>query len=249
MTKEVQKPKKWTEESTESLKNFVGGESPVTQATVAEAAKMLETSTRSVAAKLRKLNYEVAKVETTHVKSFSDEQEEALAEFLNDNAGEYTFAEIAEKFEGGAFTAKQIQGKVLSMELTDKVKKAPKREYERSFSSAEEKTFVDLVKEGASLEKIGGALKREVAVIRGKALSLLRTGEIASIPRSEKVAVEATDPLATLDVSTLTVAEIADKLDRSERGIKTMLTRRGLSAKDYDGAGKREKRDAKATAA
>lgn len=248
MTKEL-KPKKWTEESTATLVNFVGGESPVTQATVAEAAKVLETTARSVAAKLRKMDYDVAKVDSTHVKSFSDEQEEALQAFLEDNAGEYTFAEIAEKFEGGAFTAKQIQGKVLSMELTGNVKKAPKKEYERSFSAAEEKTFVDLVKEGASLEKIGTALKREVAVIRGKALSLLRSGEISGIPRSEKVAVEATDPLATLDVSSLTVADIADKLDRSERGIKTMLTRRGLTAKDYDGAAKREKRDAKATAA
>lgn len=248
MTKEL-KPKKWTEESTESLKNFVAGEDVVSQGTVAEAAAMLETTARSVAAKLRKMGYTVAKVDSTHVKSFSDEQEEALEAFLADNAGEYTFAEIAEKFEGGAFTAKQIQGKVLSMELTDSVKKAPKREYERSFSASEEKTFVDLVKGSASLEKIATALKREVAVIRGKALSLLRSGEIDAIPRSEKVAVEATDPLATLDIGSLTVEEIADKLDRTPRGVKTMLTRRGLAAKDYDGAGKREKRDAKATAA
>lgn len=244
------KPKKWTEESTATLKNFVGDDSvEVTQDTVAEAAKMLDTTPRSVAAKLRKMGYDVAKVENTASKAFSDEQEEALREFLTDNEGEYTFAEIAEKFADGAFTAKQIQGKVLSMELTTFVKKTPKKEYERTFSAAEEGKFVELVKAGASLEKIATALKREVAVIRGKALSLLRTGEIDGIPKSEKVAVEAADPLATIAVAELTVAEIAEKLDRTERGIKTMLTRRGLSAKDYDGAAKRDKRDAKATAA
>jgi hypothetical protein len=244
------KPKKWTEESTRGLTNYVGdGSVSVSQETVAEIAKMLETSTRSVAAKLRKMDYTVDKVQSTHVKAFSDEQEEALVAFLEANSGEYTFADIAENFADGAFTSKQIQGKVLSMDLTSLVKKTPKKEYERSFSAAEEVKFVELVKAGASLEKIAAALGREVPVIRGKALSLLRTEVIDGIPKSEKIAVAETDPLATLDVPNLTVAEIADKLDRTERGVKTMLTRRGIAAKDYDGAAKREKRDAKVAAA
>jgi len=244
------KPKKWTDETTDTLKNYVGDDSvAISQHTVQEAAKMLETTSRSVAAKLRKLGYEVDKVESTATKAFSDEQEEAIREFLTDNEAEYTFAEIAEKFANGVFTAKQIQGKVLSMELTAFVKKTPKKEYERSFSAAEEAKFVGLVNEGASLEKIAAALKREVPVVRGKALSLLRTGEITGIPKSEKVPAAEVDVLATLDVPNLTVEEIADKLDRTERGVKTMLTRRGLAAKDYDGAAKRIKRDAKETAA
>ena len=45
---------KWTEERTDQLVSFVGDESPVSQATVAEAAEQLETSTRSVSSKLRK---------------------------------------------------------------------------------------------------------------------------------------------------------------------------------------------------
>ena len=50
---------KWTDERTEELTNFVGGESPISQDTVAEAAEQLETSTRSVSSKLRKMGYEV----------------------------------------------------------------------------------------------------------------------------------------------------------------------------------------------
>ena len=39
---------KWTDERTEELVSFVGDESPISQATVAEAAEQLETSTRSI---------------------------------------------------------------------------------------------------------------------------------------------------------------------------------------------------------
>ena len=45
---------KWTDERTHELVNFVGEESPISQATVAEAADQLETSTRSISSKLRK---------------------------------------------------------------------------------------------------------------------------------------------------------------------------------------------------
>ena len=50
---------KWTDERTAALTNFVGDESPVSQATVAEAADQLETSTRSISSKLRKMGYDV----------------------------------------------------------------------------------------------------------------------------------------------------------------------------------------------
>ena len=46
---------KWTDERTQELTEFVGGESPESQATVAEAADEIETSPRSVSSKLRKM--------------------------------------------------------------------------------------------------------------------------------------------------------------------------------------------------
>jgi hypothetical protein len=39
----------------------------------------------------------------------------------------------------------------------------------------------------------------------------------------------------------MSVAQIAEKIGKTERGVKTMLTRRGLKAADYDGAAKKEK--------
>ena len=105
---------KWTDERTDALVNFVGDENPISQATVAEAADQLETSTRSISSKLRKMGYEVELVSASGGSRFSDDQAATLAAFVQDNSGEYTYAQIAEHFEGGAFSAKSIQGKILS---------------------------------------------------------------------------------------------------------------------------------------
>jgi len=61
------------------LTDFIGGESPVSQATVANAAEELETSVRSVSSKLRKMGFDVELASASATKSFSDEQESALA--------------------------------------------------------------------------------------------------------------------------------------------------------------------------
>ena len=234
---------KWTDERTEELTNFVGSETPISQDTVAEAAENLETSTRSVSSKLRKMGYEVELASAKSTRAFSEAQEATLSAFVQDNSGEYTYAEIASHFEGGAFTAKSIQGKILSMELTDHVKPAPKVETPRTYSVDEENTFITMVNDGAFVEAIADKLDRSVNSVRGKALSLLRAGEIAAIPKQEHTKGAAKDdPLADLgDVSGMTVEAIADQIGKTARGGKTMLTRRGLTAADYDGAAKKEK--------
>ena len=234
---------KWTDERTDELTNFVGDESPVSQDTVAEAADQLETSTRSVSSKLRKMGYEVELASAKSTRAFSESQEATLAAFVSDNSGEYTYAQIAENFEGGAFSAKSIQGKILSMELTAHVKPAPKVETVRTYSPDEEATFISMVNDGAFVEAIAEALDRSVNSVRGKALSLLRSGDIDAIPRQEHTKGSAkSDPLAELgDVSDMTVEAIAESIGKTARGVKTMLTRRGLTASDYDGAAKKEK--------
>jgi hypothetical protein len=235
---------KWTDERTDALTTFVGDESPVSQATVAGAAESLETSTRSVSSKLRKMGFDVELASAAGGKSFTDAQEATLAAFVSDNSGEYTYAQIAEHFEGGNFSPKSIQGKILSMELTGHVKPAPKVEAVRTYSSDEEVTFVSMVSDGAFVEQIAEALDRSVNSIRGKALSLLRSGDIAAIPRQENTKGAAADPLEDIDVTGMTVEAIAETIGKTARGVKTMLTRRGLTASDYDGAAKKEKASA-----
>jgi hypothetical protein len=232
---------KWTDERTQQLVDFVGNESPVSQAMVADAADELETSVRSVSSKLRKMGYDVELASANASKSFSDEQEATLSTFVTDNSGVYTYAEIAENFEGGAFSAKSIQGKILSMQLTEHVKPAPKVETVKTYSEDEESQFISLVNDGAFIEDIAEALGRSVNSIRGKALSLLRAGEINAIPKQEHTKGSSkADPLADVEIDGMTVEEIADQIGKTVRGVKTMLTRRGLQCADYNGAARKE---------
>tara|TARA_B100001939_G_scaffold56724_2_gene45897 strand:+ start:1171 stop:1887 length:717 start_codon:yes stop_codon:yes gene_type:complete len=232
---------KWTDDRTQALVDFVGSESPISQATVANAAEELETSTRSVSSKLRKMGFEVELASASASKSFSEDQEATLRNFVTDNSGSYTYAEIASNFEGGHFSAKSIQGKILSMELTEHVKPAPKVETVRTYTPEEEGTFVDMVNGGSFVEEIAEALGKSVNSIRGKALSLLRSGEINAIPKQKETKGSSkADVLAGVDIETLTVDEIADQIGKTVRGVKTMLTRRGLQCADYNGAAKKE---------
>ena len=232
---------KWTDERTQSLVDFVGSESPVSQVMVANAAEELETSSRSVSSKLRKMGYDVELASASASKSFSDEQEATLQAFVTDNSGSYTYAEIASNFEGGSFSAKSIQGKILSMELTSHVKPAPKVETVRTYTPEEEGTFVSMVNDGSFVEEIADALGKSVNSIRGKALSLLRSGEINAIPKQKETKGSSkADVLADVDVANHTVEEIADQIGKTVRGVKTMLTRRGLQCADYNGAAKKD---------
>ena len=84
---------------------------------------------------------------------------------------------------------------------------------------------------------------RSVNSVRGKALSLLRSGDIDAIPRQEVTKSNGTtDPFSDIDdISAMTVEAIAEEIGKTQRGVKTMLTRRGLTAADYDGAAKAAK--------
>ena len=234
---------RWTDDRTRILTAIAEGMDTVSQETVANAAVELDTTTRSVSSKLRKMGYDVELASSANKKAFTDEQADSLSSFVTGNSGAYTYADIAANFESGAFSAKQVQGKILSMELTDHVKPAPKVETVRTYSVEEEETFVQMVTDGAFVEAIADALDRSVNSVRGKALSLLRSGDIDAIPKQEHTKGSAKeDPLADLgDIGDMTVDTIAEAIGKTARGVKTMLTRRGLVAADYDGAAKKEK--------
>lgn len=248
----TEKAKKWSDEAIAKLTAIVGVESPVSAATVEAAAAALEFSSRSVASKLRQLDYEVASMAKEKVSAFTPDQGAALEAFVQANEGQLTYKEIAEQFQGGAFTAKQIQGKLLALELTGAVKPAEKVEAARTYTEAEEATFVKMVQKGSFIEDIADALGKSIASVRGKALSLTRNGQIDKIPaQRESHANAAADVVATLGdkMASMTVAEIAAAADKTERGIKTMLTRRGIKVADYDGHAKKLKAEAKTQAA
>lgn len=238
---------KWTEDRTSELTAFADAlpEGAVTKAAVAEAAEKLETSARSVAAKLRKLGYTV-ETAASAPKAFSDDEASDLSSFVTNNSGVYTYGEIAEQFAGAKFSAKAIQGKILSLELTGHVRATPKAEAVRTYTDAEEATVLSMINSGAFAEDIAAAVGKPVASVRGKALSLFKAGQITALPKQRDVKGAAPDAYETLGaaISTMTVEQIAEKLDKTVRGVKTTLTRRGLKAADYDGAAKQKKASA-----
>lgn len=242
------KAKRWSDEHVAQLLSIVGNGSPVSVELVEQAAEALEVSPRSVSAKLRQLDREVASMAKEKVAAFTPEQGDALAKFVNSNAGEYTYKELAEQFPGG-FSAKQIQGKVLALELTSMVKPAEKVEVARTYSDAEEAVFVKMAQAGKFIEEIAVTLGKSISSVRGKALSLSRKGQIDKIPaQKESHAKNVVDAVAALGsaIVNMSVAEIAKAVDKTDRGIKTLLTRRGITVADYDGAAKKAKAEAKA---
>lgn len=242
------KAKRWSDEHVAQLLSIVGGGSPVSVELVEQAAEALDVSPRSVAAKLRQLDREVASMAKVKTSAFTPEQGEALAQFVKENQGAFTYKELAAQFPGN-FSDKQIQGKVLALELTSMVKPAEKVEVARMYSEAEEATFVKMAQAGKFIEEIAVTLGKSISSVRGKALSLSRKGQIESIPeQKESHAKNVVDGITELGatIAAMTVAEIAKAVDKTERGIKTILTRRGIKVADYDGVAKKAKAEAKA---
>jgi arsenate reductase-like glutaredoxin family protein len=243
--------KNWSDEAVAQLMSIVGSESPVSVDSVERAAEQLGKTTRSIASKLRQLDREVASLAKEKTSAFTADEGDDLADFVNANAGNLTYKDIAEAFADGKFTAKQIQGKLLALELTGSVKPAEKVEVARTYTEAEEATFIKMADAGSFIEEIAAKLNKTVASVRGKALSLTRKGQIAKIPaQKQSHAKETVDPVSALGdkIASMTVAEIAQAVDKTERGLRTLLTRRGIKVADYDGAAKKAKAEAKAAA-
>ena len=228
---------KWDEAREATLNSIVNGVSPVTPEIVAQAAESLKTTPRSVAAKLRKMGQEVVSTAQAAGKKYTPEEEAEIVTFLDNNPNQFTYAEIASQILGGSHTAKQIQGKILSMELTSLVKPTEKVERPKSYTDEEEVKLAGLVLAGGFIEDIAAAMNREVKSIRGKLLSMLKTNPSLVIPKQKEYVTKKEDAFTALgDVSEMTVEDIAKALDKTDRGVKVLLTHRGISCANHDGA-------------
>ena len=238
---------KWDADREATLVSAVGTESPVSASTVEAAAVTLETTAKSVAAKLRKMGHEVASMAKVVTKSYTDADEAEITSFLEANPNTYTYAEIAAAVLGASKSSKQIQGKILSMELTGLVKPTPKVERVKAYTEAEEAKLFKMLTSGTKMfiEDIAETMGREVNSIRGKILSITRTeaGANIEIPKQRSYKTkDVVDPIVALgDISDMLVADIAETIDKTPRGVKAMLTHRGLDCKDHKGAKKAEK--------
>ena len=215
----------YTEDMVTRMHDVAG--SGVTEEIIESLMGEFDFPRRSVTAKLRKLGYDVPK-KPGAAPVFSADETDALASFLESNSGNLTAEEISQQFAGGKFTARQINGKALSLEMTGHVKPAEKKVTPRTYSEDEESKISDMVEGGSYLEEIADAMGRSVNSIRGKLLSMG-----LKAPQRDKKDSKA-DPYAGIeDMLDQTVEEIAEAFDKTVRGVKTVLTRRGLACADY----------------
>lgn len=230
----------WNDENVAVLEGSVSG--LVTQDQLKELAEQLGTTPRSVGSKLRKMGHEVEKATAANKSKWTEAEDAALVDYLQANEGSLTYAEVAATLLAGKFTTKQVQGKILSLELTHMVKPTEKAVTARTYSEAEEAKIVELVNAESELEVIAEAVGRPLNSVRGKCLSLLKEGRISGMPvQATSSAKPRTDIFEGLNVAEMTVAELAEAVGRTERGIKATLTRRGIDASDYNGAAKAAK--------
>lgn len=235
---------KWTPETEQNLVEIVGPASngQVLQSQLHTVAEQIGTSARSVGSKLRKMGYDVQKAsEVPAVSAWTEEATAGLVTFLNENSGRFTYAEIASTL---GVDARSVQGKILSLEMTGYVAPTPAKGYVSEFTDEQTATIVEMAGTGASLEAIAAAIGVDEKKVRGKCLALFRAEQIANVPTKEN-RVSRPDALSGIDVEHMTVAEIAEAIEKTERSVKSMLTRRRLTASDYDGAAKAEKAEAR----
>ena len=215
----------YTEDMVTRMHDVAG--SGVTEEIIESLMDEFDFPRRSVTAKLRKLGYDVPK-KPGAAPVFSADETSELSSFLESNSGNLTAEEISQQFAGGKFTARQINGKALSLEMTGHVKPAEKKVTPRTYSEEEESKISDMVEGGSYLEEIADAMGRSVNSIRGKLLSMG-----LKAPQRDKKDSKA-DPYAGIeDMLDQTVEEIAEAFDKTVRGVKTVLTRRGLACADY----------------
>ena len=201
------------------------GRSPITEQVVQDFCDDFEFPRRSVSAKFRKLGFEVPKKTTESV--FSDDETAELKSFLEQNSGTYTAKEVADLFANGKFTDSQIRGKALAVKMTDHIKKAEKAPAVRTYTPEEEDKIQSMVNDGAYIEDIAEAVGKSVNSVRGKLLSM----KLTAPQKNKKAAAVSYDGIE--DMLDKSVAELAEHFGKTERGVKTVLSRRALACSDY----------------
>ncbi len=200
----------------------------VTEDIISQLCEEFEFPRRSVTAKLRKQGFDVPN-KPKAAPTFTEEETEELKAFLEENSGMFTAEEIAEQVSGGKFNARQINGKALSLELTGAIKPAEKKVAPRSYTEEEEAKIAEMAESGAFIEDIAEAVNKPVQSIRGKLLSMQLKAPQRDKKTTRSDSYEGIEDIA----STMTVAQLAEHFAKTERGVKTVLSRRGLSASDY----------------
>lgn len=233
----------WTEELTAKLVSIVGQDTDteISQEVISQTAESLDVGVKNVATKLRHMGYPTEKVATASV--WPDEDTSKLHDYLTNNSGVSTAAETATQLFGEKYSQAQVRGKALSMNLASNFKKVEPKVAESKYTEDETNLIISMTQDGKSIEDISAAIDKEVNSIRGKCLSLVQKNLIEKIPYTSQLkqttVQSAIDTVE--DVTVMTVADIAVAIERTEKGVKAILTNRGLDCVDWKGSERKAK--------
>ena len=224
----------WTQALETELFSRVEQGVTVSTDTVNEISESMDISTRSVASKLRKSGYEVESA-AKKKSSFTEDQTITLTQLVSSNPGVFTYADLAEKFEG--ITAKQIQGKILYLKLTDKIKPTTAEHKFSDQEVAEITAFVEANEGTYTYGEIAAAVcggKFTNRQVQGILLHLKLSGSVKPTPKVEavkKYSDEEQELFITLAKEGKYLEEISDAIGHSIaslRGKALSLLRNGL---------------------
>lgn len=215
----------YTDEMVGRMQNMCA--SGVTEELILQLVDEFEFPRRSVTAKLRKLGFDVPR-KPSQAPVFSDEETTELKGVLESQSGVLTAEEIAGQVAGGKFSARQINGKALSLEMTQHIKPAEKKVTPRTYTPEEEDTITKMVGNSAFIEDIAAELDKAVNSVRGKLLSMG-----LKAPQRDKKDAKSDAYAGIKDLLHMSVEDLASHFDKTPRGVKTVLTRRKLACADY----------------
>lgn len=117
----------------------------------------------------------------------------------------------------------------MSLELHKAIKPAEAKVAPRTYTPEEEAVIEAMVGEGKFIEEIADKLGKTINQVRGKLLSMKLSAPQRDKKETKSDAYEGIEAIA----GSLTVAQLAEKYGKTERGVKTVLSRRNISASDY----------------
>ena len=235
---------KYTEEMVAELETFMSkydGSIPyadVTEFTTNFDTKFdVEFKQRSIAGKLRHMKADLEK-KSVAGKVYSDSDEAKIAEMCADLDNLPWQEDIAEALGRGC---KSIGGKLVSMNIYGvKKRDKVKNETVKMFTPEDEAIIIDLVNADGDtfIEDIAEALGKEVSKVRGKLAGMRVKGVLTRNKVAKKGKVYTDELLAEikgmLDVQA-TLQEIAAKFSLNEKGLHSILAKKGLIAKSVKG--------------
>lgn len=200
-------------------------ESPIDFKLVIYKAQELNTSSTELCKALHYLGFTIQNYITSKNKAWNINDENELLDFIRENEGKLTFADLARMVCGGKYSARQVTGKVAALGLSSLVVSTT---YKR-FSDEETESLINLLHLGCEYPQIIQELGKSTHSIGRKISYLKKEGLITQRDIDFPVGL-------AYDTEHLLLAEVARLHSISITLAKFLMRRYKLNCIDFKGA-------------